>query len=41
VKIPRSYGSLRYIEVKGRSEEIAVELTANEYLQAVNHRNLY
>ena len=41
LKVTRADGSLRYVEVKGRSGESAVELTANEYLQAGNHRDRY
>ncbi len=41
LKITRADGSLRYVEVKGRAGETAVELTANEYLQAGNHRDRY
>lgn len=37
----RADGSVRYVEVKGRAKETAVELTANEYLQAGNHRDRY
>ena len=41
LKITRADGSLRYVEVKGRTGETAVELTSNEYLQAGNHRDRY
>jgi hypothetical protein len=41
LKVTRADGSLRYIEVKGRSGETAVEMTVNEYIQAGNHRDKY
>ncbi len=34
-------GKVRYIEVKGRTGITSVELTANEWRQAANHRNHY
>ena len=34
-------GEVRYIEVKGRTGIASVELTANEWRQATNHRNRY
>ena len=34
-------GEVRYIEVKGRTGTTSVELTANEWRQAANHRNRY
>ena len=34
-------GEVRYIEVKGRTGITNVELTANEWRQAANHRNHY
>ena len=34
-------GEVRYIEVKGRTGVASVELTANEWRQAANHRNRY
>ena len=34
-------GDIRYIEVKGRTGITSVELTANEWRQAANHRNRY
>ena len=34
-------GEVRYIEVKGRTGIASVELTANEWLQAANHRDRY
>ncbi len=34
-------GEVRYIEVKGRSGITSVELTANEWRQAANHRDRY
>ncbi len=41
LKVTRADGSLRYVEVKGRSGEGAVEMTVNEYIQAGNHRDRY
>jgi len=41
LKVTRADGSLRYVEVKGRSGEGAVEMTVNEYIQAGNHRDKY
>ena len=34
-------GEVRYIEVKGRTGITSVDLTANEWRQAANHRNRY
>ena len=34
-------GEVRYIEVKGRTGITSIELTANEWRQAANHRNRY
>ena len=34
-------GEVRYIEVKGRAGITSVELTANEWRQAANHRDRY
>ncbi|MDE0324952.1 MAG: helicase-related protein [Candidatus Poribacteria bacterium] len=36
-----SNGEVRYIEVKGRTGIAGVELTANEWRQAMNHRDRY
>lgn len=41
MKILRANGELRYVEVKGRSGVQAVELTENEWAQAVNHWDRY
>jgi len=41
LKVLRTDGSVRYVEVKGRSGTQAVELTANEWAQAANHRDRY
>ena len=41
LKVLRADGSIRYVEVKGRSGTQAVELTANEWAQAANHRDRY
>ena len=41
LKVLRADGSLRYVEVKGRSGTQAVELTSNEWAQAANHRDRY
>lgn len=41
LKVLRAGGSLRYVEVKGRSGTQAVEMTANEWAQAANHRDRY
>jgi hypothetical protein len=41
LKVLRADGSLRYVEVKGRSGAQEVELTANEWAQAANHRDRY
>jgi len=40
-RIVRADGSVRYVEVKGRSGRQAIELTANEWAQAANHRDRY
>ena len=37
----RADGSLRYVEVKGRSGVRAIEMEANEWAQAANHRDRY
>ena len=37
----RPNGEVRYIEVKGRTGITSVELTANEWRQAANHRDRY
>ena len=37
----RPNGEVRYIEVKGRTGIASVELTANEWRQAANHRDRY
>jgi hypothetical protein len=41
LKVLRADGSVRYVEVKGRSGTPPVELTANEWAQAANHRDRY
>jgi hypothetical protein len=41
LKVIRADGSIRYVEVKGRSGMQAVEMTANEWMQAANHRDRY
>ncbi|MBM4458394.1 MAG: DUF3883 domain-containing protein [Chloroflexi bacterium] len=41
LKVIRADGSIRYVEVKGRSGMQAVEMTANEWAQAANHRDRY
>lgn len=41
LKVLRPDGSLRYVEVKGRRGKPPVELTANEWAQAANHRDRY
>ena len=41
LKVLRTDGSLRYVEVKGRSGRQAIEMTANEWAQAANHRDRY
>ena len=41
LKVLRADSSLRYVEVKGRSGTPPVELTANEWAQAANHRDRY
>ena len=41
LKVVRSDGSIRYVEVKGRGGTQSVELTANEWAQAANHRDRY
>ena len=41
LKVLRADGSLRYVEVKGRSGTQPVELTSNEWAQAANHRDRY
>ncbi|MCR4407537.1 MAG: DUF3883 domain-containing protein [Anaerolineae bacterium] len=41
LKVLRADGSIRYVEVKGRAGTQSVELTANEWAQAANHRDRY
>jgi hypothetical protein len=41
LKVLRTDGSVRYVEVKGRSGTQAIEMTANEWAQAANHRDRY
>jgi superfamily II DNA or RNA helicase len=41
LKVLRADGVMRYVEVKGRGGRQAVELTANEWAQAANHRDRY
>jgi len=41
LKVLRTDGLIRYVEVKGRSGTQAVEMTANEWAQAANHRARY
>jgi superfamily II DNA or RNA helicase len=41
LKVLRADGALRYVEVKGRTGTTPVELTANEWAQAANHRDRY
>jgi hypothetical protein len=41
LKVIRADGSLRYVEVKGRRGMQPVEMTANEWAQAANHRDRY
>jgi hypothetical protein len=41
LKVTRADGTMRYVEVKGRSGEGSVEMTVNEYIQAGNHRDKY
>ena len=41
LKVLRADGSMRYVEVKGRSGTQAIEMTANEWAQAANHRDRY
>jgi len=41
LKVLRADGTLRYVEVKGRSGAPPVELTENEWAQAANHRDRY
>lgn len=41
LKVLRADGLIRYVEVKGRSRTQAVEMTANEWAQAANHRDRY
>jgi len=40
-RIVRADGSVRYVEVKGRSGRQPIEMTANEWAQAANHRDRY
>jgi hypothetical protein len=41
LKVLRADGSIRYVEVKGRSGTRAIEMEANEWAQAANHRDRY
>jgi len=41
LKVLQAGGSIRYVEVKGRSRKQAIEMTANEWAQAANHRDRY
>ncbi len=41
LKVLRTDGSVRYVEVKGRSGTQAIEMTANEWAQAANHCDRY
>lgn len=41
LKVLRADGTQRYVEVKGRRGVQSVELTANEWAQAANHRDRY
>jgi superfamily II DNA or RNA helicase len=41
LKVLRADGSMRYVEVKGRSGAQVIEMTANEWTQAANHRERY
>lgn len=41
LKVIRADSSIRYVEVKGRSGMQPVEMTANEWAQAANHRDRY
>ncbi len=41
LKVLRGDGTIRYVEVKGRSGTQAMELTTNEWAQAANHRDRY
>jgi len=41
LKVTGADGEMRYVEVKGRRTEGAVEMTVNEYIQAGNHRDRY
>jgi len=41
LKVLRADGSIRYVEVKGRSGRQAIEMEANEWAQAANHRDRY
>lgn len=41
LKVLRADGSMRYVEVKGRSEVQAIQMEANEWAQAANHRDRY
>jgi superfamily II DNA or RNA helicase len=41
LKVLRADGSLRYVEVKGRTGSQPVEMTSNEWAQAANHRDRY
>jgi len=41
LKVLHADGSMRYVEVKGRSGTQAIEMTANEWAQAANHPDRY
>lgn len=41
LRVLRADGTVRYVEVKGCRSEAAVELEANEWAQAANHRDKY
>jgi len=41
LRVLRADGSIRYVEVKGRSGVQAIEMEANEWAQAANHRDRY
>ena len=41
LKVLRADGSMRYVEVKGRSGVQAIQMEANEWAQAANHRDRY
>ncbi len=41
LKVLRADGSMRYVEVKGRSGVQGIEMEANEWAQAANHPDRY